>query len=210
MSSEPVISAKRTDRLRFTLKCLLVAVTVLAVGLAVWSAVSRKEVMVRTPRPDDADLSKDIAMFLSEEMRSRKIAVIATNEWLSFSLYVVQGGIVSEISTWRAGRSANAFGTPSREEMQVLLALGENDDPQGILTELVIAGAENVHGKAATVLRTFKTTTKKLQPGKIGPGRPHIIYVEGDRPIVLNADMSIQDFAKKNPGNYLVVVVQLE
>ena len=56
----------------------------------------------------------------------------------------------------------------------------------------------------------FKTTTKTLQPGRIGPARPHIIYVEGDRPIVLNAGMSIQDFAKKNPGNYLVVVVKLD
>jgi hypothetical protein len=51
---------------------------------------------------------------------------------------------------------------------------------------------------------------KQTLPGKITPGRPHIVYVEGDQAIVVDGSMSVEEFAKANPGNYLVVTVEVK
>lgn len=38
---------------------------------------------------------------------------------------------------------------------------------------------------------------------------PRIVYVEGDQSINVDGKMTIEEFAKQNPGNYLVVTVTL-
>jgi hypothetical protein len=59
------------------------------------------------------------------------------------------------------------------------------------------------------VTHNINVVAKQTLPGTITPGRPHIVYVEGDQAINVDGKMTVDEFAKANPGNYLVVTVEL-
>ncbi|HEV3006408.1 MAG TPA: hypothetical protein VGX78_18195 [Pirellulales bacterium] len=93
------------------------------------------------------------------------------------------------------------------------LALGDTLVPGGRRTKLYSGGAIPGETKGTVV---FSQTTHdiavvatKTLPGTVTPGRPHIVYVEGDQKINFDGAMTVEEFAKANPGNYLVVTVEV-
>jgi hypothetical protein len=107
---------------------------------------------------------------------------------------------------------------PIWKSMTFSVAFGEKNVTGGRVTEINIAGdipQDDPDSDRwymlpnAPIKHDIAVVAKQTLPGTITPGRPHIVYVEGDRQIVVDGKMTVEQFAKANPGNYLVVTVEV-
>jgi hypothetical protein len=92
------------------------------------------------------------------------------------------------------------------------VAFGEERSSGGRSTYLgvkVYGHAYSTPSRNPSVEHNINVVANKTLPGTITPGRPHIVYVEGDQKIVVDGNMTLEAFAKANPGNYLVVTVEV-
>jgi hypothetical protein len=206
-----------TRRLHFSLRQLFLAVALIAIGLSVWNWVFRKEVLVRAATPEDeaVGVERNVAVLTGSFMKETL---------LTAKLYLVQSGIITnELTEIMARLNRNAEGGPFRETANFRLAFGEQLVRSGGRSIQFLFVGENPSGGSMRLLsepykwkpphlRTvlnFNVVATKTLPGRITPGRPHIVYVEGDGPINLDRAMTVEEFAKANPGNYLVVTVEV-
>ncbi len=200
-------------RFQYSLKHLLIGTAVVALVLGIWVGYIRKAVDVRK-----ADASEQIYEryfgFEFEDMKARNILVatgtFTKSTWLSGTLYLVQGGSASQVNGWTVGRSPNRIGDGIWEGMKITLALGEKNTPNGRVTNLGAAGHSRGGGSNSELPNTVNVTSSLALPGRVLPGASHIVYVEGDGEPVIDQAMSVNEFARKNAGNYLVVTLQLE
>jgi hypothetical protein len=219
-------ASTRRSRLQFSLKQLLIGVAVVALVLGIWVRWFRKVVYVREARPDDTIAGKHFGFEIAhayfginrEDLEVRNIAVATGNfrngRWLTTSLYLVRSGVIDEANSMGLSKSQARLGLGSHllgERYQIRLALGEAETPQGRVTFLGASGQTTGAGTGGGKLtHSIAATHATTLPGQITPGRPYIVYVEGDREPVVNRETSLEEFAEENPGNYLVVVLQLD
>ncbi len=92
--------------------------------------------------------------------------------------------------------------------VKVSIAIGEAERSGGRVYALRARGAprcaggytEIVHdGIAGRFRRTFS--------GKLRPGRTYLLHVEGDREFIAGHKTSVEEFARTNDGNFLLVTV---
>jgi hypothetical protein len=201
----------RRFRLRFSLKQLLLAVAVVGVGLGIWNWMFRREVVVRAATPEDA---------APANAQSRNVAV-ATGRfrkgmWLFVRLDEVRNGLIELIDYHQVGRAEATQENPTWENIDLRFVFDESGFRDGGRVDgLVIEGVfqdDIVNGHLDRRVGSYKlnVVATKTLPGTITPGRPHIVYVEGDRQIVVDGKMTVEEFAKANPGNYLVVTVEVK
>jgi len=211
-----------TRRFRFTLKQLFVLVALVGVGFGAWHWLTRKVVVVRAPSAEDR-------VFGDESLKSRRNVAVVSGRFMKgtslfATLYLVQSGVVTEecghfLGRKNAeefghflGRKKEEVGGPIWESATLRLGLGEYPLTGGQWTKLLITGdipGESMASHWHATRHNIKTVAKQTIPGTITPGRPHIVYVEGERQIVVDDKMTLDEFAKANPGNYLVVTVEV-
>ncbi len=121
------------------------------------------------------------------------------------------GGIVDhEVFVGSKPVDCPSLESVERETLNIRLAFGERDSPRGRDTFLGASGQGQFVGNLMRYNDNINFVAKQTLPGTITPGRPHIVYVEGDRPIVVDGTMTVEDFAEVNPGNYPVVTVEVK
>jgi hypothetical protein len=132
---------------------------------------------------------------------------------LSVPLRIVQAGNVEPVSEWSISRNERQSEGPFWADMICGMSLGDVIALGGRTTQLKMAceieestSIQNDKG----AIHNVKVLTNQLLPGTITPGRPHIVYVEGDQKINVDGAMSVGEFAKANTGNYLVVTVEVQ
>jgi hypothetical protein len=199
-----------TCRFRFTLKQLFLAVALVAIGFGTWHWLTRKVVVVRAPRAEDR-------VFGDESLKSRRNVAVVTGRFMKGTsllakLYLAHSGIVAEdFGHFIEGRKEEKGG-PIWESATIRLGLGEYPLTGGQRTDLLITGdipGGSMASNWQSIRHNINVVAKQTLPGKITPGRPHIVYAEGDRQIVVDGSMTVEEFAKANPGNYLVVTVEV-
>ncbi len=200
-----------TRRIRFTLKQLFLLVALVAVGMAIGKWVFRKEVVVRAATAEEQLIDRH------ESWGNDRNAAVLTVRFmkgttLTATTYLVTAGLVMKGETHFARSN-------KRERRIATVWMGLND-------ELVPGSPANSHlffafetprrigwdflSSSRPIIHDFKTVAKQTVPGTITPGRPHIVYVEGDQWIVVDGSMTVEEFAKANPGDYLVVTVEVK
>jgi hypothetical protein len=201
-------------RFRFTLRQLLIAVTIVSVLLGLWMLFVRKVLTIRAATPDDPIAENYFGFEHDSGLKPRNIVVVSGtfthDTWLSAALYHVQSGSVQEINAITVGRSPNSIAGGPWETLKIRLALGDKDTPNGRITNLGSVGQTRGGGRSSSATHNVKTVASQTLPGRLLPGQERIVYVEGDRPANVSLDMSLADFATKNSGDYLVVTVDLE
>jgi hypothetical protein len=216
----------RRFRPQFQLWHLFLVVTLVGVGFGTWHWLTRKVVVVRTPTAEDEDWfsdfmeedeQEDMEGMKSADLNHKRNVAIATGRfmrgtWLLVSLHVVQADIVEQAFEQRVGRDEELTEGPMWKTMNWGMSLNEFDAIGGQTTELTITSEQDkidYPEEFEDVPHNIKVVAKQTLPCTITPGRPHILYVEGDQAIVVDGKMSIEEFAKANLGNYLVVTVEI-
>jgi hypothetical protein len=210
MPTMPDDQPTRRFRLRFSLKQLFLLVALVGVGFGAWHRLTRKVVEVKAPSAEDR-------VFGDESLKSRRNVAVVTGRFMKgtslfVKLYLVQTGVVVEGYAHFVGRDKEEKGGPIWESVTLRLGLGEYPLKGGQRTDLLITG--EIPGGSMTshwnhMTHNIAAVAKQSVPGTITPGRPHIVYVEGDRQLVVDGSMTLEEFAKANPGNYLVVTVEV-
>ncbi len=199
-------------RLRFSLRQLLLVVTLVGVGLGTWHLLIRKVALVQAATTEDQFADED---FVS----SRRNAAVVTGSFtrdtlLSISVHMVQAGRVSQSQPpavqFSRKDSCNTKG-PFRKDVRLWLSLvDETNNSTDLIMSWTESGESDERRPLSTNVKcTINVVAKQTLPGTITPGRPRIVYVEGDRQIVVDASMTVEEFAKANPANYLVVTVEV-
>jgi hypothetical protein len=211
----------RRFRLRFTVKQLFLAVALVAVGLAIWKWVFRNEVVVRAATAEDKFIGDGGFKFKfigDRSFSSQRKAAVVTGRFtestsLSLTLHLMQAGKAVQLPTDVFGRKVTNAKSPFRKNVGLKLSLVETTTSPGNSTLLMTTWTENgdePNTQFSAVEHNFNVVATKTLPGTITPGRPHIIYVEGDRQIVVDGKMTVEEFARANSGNYLVVTVEVD
>jgi len=222
-ATNTAMPAPRRFRPQFQLWHLFLVVTLVGVGFGTWHWLTRNVVVVRAATAEDEewfsdfmedDEQGDMEGMKSADLNHKRNVAVATGRfmrgtWLLVSLHIVQAGIVEQAFEQRVGRDETG---PMWETMNWGLSLNEFDAIGGQTTELTITSEEDAIDypeEFEDVPHNINVIAKKTLPGTITPGRPHVVYVEGDQAIVVDGKMSVEEFAKTNPGNYLVVTVEV-
>jgi hypothetical protein len=181
-------------------------------------AISCNAVLVRAAKENDKvyDAGQYFGIWPKDNMTIRNIVVaegtFTKDTWLSASLCAVKAGSVEVQNAFTVGRSPNRIGEPIWISMKITLALGEYQKPGGRRVVLGAAGHSRGSGQVGDdngPLYNVMLRTKKTLPGRLRSGKKYILYVEGDRECEVSREMSLEDFAAKNNGNYFVVAAQL-
>ena len=174
--------------------------------------------LVRAAKENDKvyDAERYFGIWPKDNLTIRNIVgaegMFTKDTWLSVCLCAVKEGSVEVQNSFTVGRSPNRIGEPTWISMKITLALGEYQKPGGRRVVLGAAGHSRGSGQVGDdngPLYNFMLRTKQTLPGKLRSGKKYILYVEGDRDCEVSREMSLEDFAAKNHGNYFVVVAQL-
>lgn len=197
---------------RFSLKTLLVGVAICAACLGAWSFLFRKAVYIRPAQHDDR-IAKWQARWIQSGDEVRDIAYVVGkfNHWTRFhvSLTAVRAG-------QQQVQNESILQTHYRDRVlipttfETMLVLRTRRTPQGTLTFVDYKGALMAAGSGQERPQNIPATFTYSDAGSITPGRPHIVYVEGDTTIDVSRGMTLKEFAEKNSGNYFVITAELK
>jgi hypothetical protein len=205
----------------FTLRQFLFAFLFIAAILGVWASLLRTAVTIRPADPNERiDEQGSYFGFFYKPVPVRNVVVaegiFSRSTCLRASLYLAEAGKVREMSAYNLGRTSNCIGALPWESMKITLALGDFEIPTGLQiptghsTMLVSAGQSRGVGGCSFPTNHVPPRFSKTISGVMPVGREVILYVEGDTPPIASVDQSLKQFAKKNPGNYLVVTGRLD
>jgi len=151
--------------------------------------------------------------FPSDDVQSRNIAKISgtfsKSTWVSGVLYHVQSGASEEVNVFTVGRSPNRIGERTWIHMDLVFALGDYDREGSRVTSLGCSGHTRGGGSGSGFKNDVKNVVSRTFTGRVFGGGERIIYIEGGRDFEATSEMSIEEFAKRNKGNFLVVTMQL-
>ncbi len=126
--------------------------------------------------------------------------------WLTAVLYVVRSGEAKELDALSLGRSPNRFGEPTWITMQITLALGNVEQVGGRVTHLGAFGQTRGGGQGGVeVVHNINPLATKVLATELTATTLQIVYVEGDREPEVTSGMTVEEFAKINGGNFLVL-----
>jgi hypothetical protein len=181
-------------------------------------AISCNAVVARIADQDEkvTDPERYFGISPKDGVTIRDVAVaegtFTKDTWLSAWLYAVKAGSVEKQNGFTLGRSPSRIGEAIWINMKITLALGEYHRLGGRRVLLAARGftrGSGTSGDGDGPLYDFPTRTKKVLPGRLWAGRKYILYVEGDRDCTVTREMSLEEFAAQNNGNYFVIVVEL-
>ncbi len=148
-----------------------------------------------------------------EDIAVRNIAVVegtfANSTLLKATLVVVRSGKVERQSGLSAGRSSGQFGGPWKK-MKIMLAIGESQTADGRRIYFGSYGASSAAGSTGFPVRENAIVTRRLLSGPLARGRECILYVEGSQDFHVARNMSVEEFAQNNPGEFTVVVARVD
>lgn len=201
-------------RWRFSMKRMFVIVLVVAAALGAWRWANRP-IVIRPATASDRIYERYFGLLYSEEESIRNIAVaegsFSHSTWLSTALYVVEAGRVTPLGSSTVGRSPNQLGGLPWKNMKITLAIGERKTPQGTISELGTAGQSRGGGSGGGEFAHHVTPThSQVFAGPISSTNDCVVYAEGDQPINLDTQMTVDEFLVKNVGSFLVVTARLE
>jgi hypothetical protein len=209
-------------RWQFSLRQLLLGVTVVALLLSLYEWTMTVEVGPVSP---DARVADRYFGFIEPEMyyspltekdlRPRNIARVSGRFFpngsnLLATLYRVDDGSAAEMNSLTVGASSTEIGNWFGHQLRMTFALGDLDTPDGRVTSLGSVGHTAGGSSAGLCAHKVKSVAHVLVPGRVGRGEANVVYAEGDQPPIVESGMSIDDFARANPGSYLVVTMCLE
>lgn len=192
---------------------MLLIVFIAAALLAVWRWLNAP-IALRPAVASDRVYERYFGLF-SEQAKIRNVAVaegvFSRGTWLSTSLYVAEGGQVTQLGSYTVGRSPNRLGELPWKRMKITLAIGERQTPQGTISELGTAGQSRGGGSGGgEFVHHIATTHSQVLAGPISTAEDCVVYVEGDRPIVLDKPMAVDEFLRRNVGNFLIITARTE
>jgi hypothetical protein len=169
-------------------------------------------VTVRASRGSDT-LAERYFGFGAKDLDARNVVVVSgpfsLDTGLTASLFFVQAGSIHQGNAFTVGRSRNRLGTPW---LNFKLALGEAATSAGPRVYLGCSrqptGAPCWNSDQSPIPRANVRAARPL-PGKLKTGKQHIVFVEGDSEFTVDREMALEEFAKKNKGNYVVIAVQI-
>lgn len=201
------------SRFHFTIKQLLLAVLCIAAAFGVWNWLFRP-ITFRPATNADRVYDRDrYFMIDSDDAHVRNIVVVegvfSRNNALSAALFAVEAGKVTELSGLTVGRSPNQIGDFFWRQMRITLAMADRESAQGRITQLGSAGQSSGRGGGGAGLpHHISSLHSTTLSGSVSHGDGVVIHAEGDQPVALDEDMTIDEFALRNPGNYLVVTAR--
>jgi hypothetical protein len=204
---------KQASHWRFSMKRLFLIVLVAAATLGVWRWLNGP-IDVRPAMASDPIYERYFGIY-SEHATVRNIAVaegmFSRSTWLSASFHVAEGGRLTQLSSHTLGRSPNRLGELPWKRMKITLAIGERKSPQGTISELGTAGQSRGGGSGGGEFVHHVTAIhSKVFAGPISSSNECVVYAEGDRPIILDTQMTVDEFLVKNVGSYLVVTAKVK
>lgn len=129
--------------------------------------------------------------------------------WLSICQYEVRSGAAVEKGAITVGRSPNIIGAPKWILMKHTIAIGESLNVNQRYFQVGSEGHSRGGGRGNQALVDFAIVESKTFTGWLRNGYDYLLHVEGDRPFAASRNDSIQRFAQKNSGNFIVIVVRL-
>ncbi|QDT38842.1 hypothetical protein [Stratiformator vulcanicus] len=156
----------------------------------------------------------------------RTLAVIdgRFDQGFTMKYYIVNAGSVVEagsMSGWMRRRTRTPFAIDGAFVLRTdpVTPIGANSVPPYNIVTPAAKKTETVHisfGRPATpqgggdygiALTRPVIAARQVFHGYLGGDREYLLYVEGDRPFIATRAMSVEQFAKSNPGSYLVVTI---
>lgn len=201
------------SRFHFTIKQLLLAVFCIAAVFGVWNWLFRS--VAFRPAANNDRVYDRYFMIDSSDAHVRNIVVVegvfSRNNALSATLLTVEAGKVTEQCALSVGRSHNRIGEFYWQRMKITLALADRESAQGRITQLGSAGQSSGRGGGGAGLpHHISSLHSTTLSGNVSHGDGVVIHAEGDQPVVLDEDMTIDEFVLRNPGNYLVVTTRFQ
>jgi hypothetical protein len=130
---------------------------------------------------------------------------------LRVMLYLVEHGTATEIYDLGVGQtSMNGVIGFFGQRLNIRIALGEVDTPQGHMTLLGEFGGRAGGGSGRPLIGHVTPVANQLLTGRIYTAKPRLVYVEGDQIPVAAWGTTLEEFVAQNPGRYLVVTAALE
>lgn len=209
---------------RFPVKAAVVTVVLITAMVLVWTSCVRSVARIAPPPTDLAPDAPNAYMGLHDvelaiglppaHLLVRHIARIdarlCKGTDLDTSLYLVESGTVTEISRITFGASSAELGFAPLGRFHATLALCDAETPIGRVTLLGC----RVYAAGAATISSVKphragNVTTRLFPGTVISRKGRIIYVEGTDSVDVTGNMSVEDFATRNNGDYLVITLRL-
>lgn len=129
---------------------------------------------------------------------------------ISATLYIVADGMIRECMSCSGGRSPNKMDGQRWADLCLQFALQSGTLPDGHrFTRIGLRGHEAGGAGGFTPEHDIDAVATQTFSGKLEAGREYLLHVEGDRPFDARREMSVEEFAESNPGNFVVVVVTL-
>jgi hypothetical protein len=208
---------------QFTLKKLLIVTTLIAFLLGCfryWTSVFYAcEASPNTPVFENyfgfSGIESYYPSVQSKDVKARNILVVTgrfqgRGPHLCVILYLVENGKITKNTSYNVGESSSRIGTFFGENLKITIALGDIDTPDGHVVLLGTHGQTAGAGSSGSIPSNVKPLTHKAFAGRIFPGYQYLSYVEGDELSDVTRNMTINEFAKRNSGKYLVVTLQSE
>lgn len=199
--------------MRFSIKHLLIVVSILALVLGIYLVWLRDVVTISAASVDE-EIHTDYYFGIDD--RPAEITnilnisgVFKKRTRLHANLYLVRNGSVENVTGFSVGRSPNRIGEPWLVTMDLTLALADRPSQSGTTTQLGCYGQTRGGGGIGYAEHDIDCAFTESYNGTMSHGQNLIVYVTGDTEFDFDPNTSIEDFAKANTGEYLVVVSSL-
>jgi hypothetical protein len=190
--------------------------TVCGTGLAIWLLsqgvlLAGRRITARAAiSSDELDSSEVFPLDHFEFPHIRIIAVVegafTMRTGIDAALYFVRSGVVDKQSTRSGGRSNHQYPKPIWRHLRISLVIGESAQSGRRTTILGSYGAPAGGGTGPGAPHTIKVSVAQLVTGPLCDKKDCVLYVEGDRECLVEPDMTVEQFAERNPiGEFLVV-----
>lgn len=149
--------------------------------------------------------------YISSEAKGRPIAEVrgtfSMSTRIAAELFSVRAGVVQPVALRECWRSPNRGPSPIWENLRITFALTNEQGPDGNLTTLCSKGEQRSYGVVDGIRNDIQIVDSRLLTGYLRSGDKLMLYAEGDEKLVIERGMTIEEFAHKNKGNYLVVTI---
>ncbi len=214
MTAASMTTHRRGLRRRWKPLLVVSAAIALLVGWYCWVIpVTISEVPPHTPVAEHYFCFACVEAFdASEESVKPRNILLATGRFfvhgrhLDLVLYLVENGNARELQSLGVGQSGGAIGVGLLgQRFTMRVALGDVDTPIGHLTILGVVGHRSGAGSGGRPITPVDPVASRVLTGRIYTDRPRIVYVEGDQTPIVDWSMTLDDFAARNSGRYLIV-----
>jgi hypothetical protein len=204
---------------RFSLRQLLGFVLLVSVACGLWRSLIHRVLVVHLP--PDVDLASTHHQAVRHDKPSRTVAVadgaLPGGTHVFASLYLVQAGTVTFLSQDEEHLlKYSGVGAVVSRRIRLSLHLSESTPIGRHATDVEItsdrAGYASGFRRPRRGLRAplddrVHVATSATMTGEITQGLSQVIYAEGDSPITITREMTVEEFAAKNRDNFRVVTL---